>query len=92
MSAPPKNLLHGVGPGWVGGFPPHFEVMQMLCFEATNMAVPVLLPDLRLMSRQSSGLDEGRCDGGLGGAERFVVTNLPVEVITTFEKNIPNML
>jgi len=31
---------------------PHGNVMQMLCFEAANMAVPVLLPDLRLLSRQ----------------------------------------
>lgn len=31
---------------------PHGNVMQMMCFEATNMAMPVLLPDLRLMSRQ----------------------------------------
>ena len=27
------------------------KVMQMMYFEGTNMALPVLLPDLRLMSR-----------------------------------------
>ena len=31
----------------------------MLCFEAANMAVPVLLPDLRLLSRQSFGWKDG---------------------------------
>ncbi|CAL1154018.1 unnamed protein product [Cladocopium goreaui] len=30
---------------------PHGNVMQMMYFEGTNMALPVLLPDLRLMSR-----------------------------------------
>ncbi|CAK9101995.1 unnamed protein product [Durusdinium trenchii] len=31
---------------------PHGNVMQMMFYEASNMGLPVLLPDLRLMSRQ----------------------------------------
>lgn len=47
-----KNCFVALGRG--GLF--QTQVMQMLCFEAANMAVPVLLPDLRLLSRQSFGM------------------------------------
>eukprot|EP00913_Durusdinium_trenchii_P022134 g20798.t1 len=34
---------------------PHGNVMQMMFYEASNMGLPVLLPDLRLMDRHAMG-------------------------------------